>query len=356
MVLLAYRAHALVHLLTGRLRPFLLLGGGATSLVSSTDHREISPDTDGLFHGGAGLKLDLPRSLVLRLEGRVLLPPRIEDSLVTADFEVLLGLGGRFSLGRKAASRPAPPADADGDGVLGAADRCPAEPEDRDGFADEDGCPDPDNDGDGVADRLDRCPELAASAEPDGCPRPPDGKELPPFPPASATPDDRKPKADAPPAADADGDGDGVPDKDDRCPAKPETKNGFSDEDGCPDALPKDLARLGALGAGMGFVPGKPLFLRPTLAALKTVARLLQAHAAVRLEITVAAADGKDRPAGPTIEPGRDPTALAAERAGLLRLYLTEQGIDGARITAAGGPPLAPGGRGRLVTLKLAQP
>jgi len=35
-----------------------------------------------------------------------------------------------------------------------------------------------------------------------------------------------------------DHDGDGILDEDDRCPYDPETKNGYLDEDGCPDVLP----------------------------------------------------------------------------------------------------------------------
>jgi hypothetical protein len=35
-----------------------------------------------------------------------------------------------------------------------------------------------------------------------------------------------------------DHDGDGIPDEDDRCPYDPETKNGYLDEDGCPDVAP----------------------------------------------------------------------------------------------------------------------
>lgn len=49
-------------------------------------------------------------------------------------------------------ARATPAADADADAVPDAADRCPDEPEDRDGFEDEDGCVDRDNDGDGVLD------------------------------------------------------------------------------------------------------------------------------------------------------------------------------------------------------------
>ncbi len=104
---------------------------------------------------------------------------------------------------------PPPPADRDGDGVLDAADRCPLEAEDRDGFEDEDGCPDADNDGDGIADADDSCP---------------------------AEPEDKDGFEDEDGCPDTDNDGDGVADADDRCPAEPEDKDGFADEDGCPDA------------------------------------------------------------------------------------------------------------------------
>src|SRR5207244_1129340 len=49
-------------------------------------------------------------------------------------------------------------ADRDGDGIPDAVDQCPDEPEDKDGFQDEDGCPDPDNDRDGIPDKDDQCP------------------------------------------------------------------------------------------------------------------------------------------------------------------------------------------------------
>lgn len=49
--------------------------------------------------------------------------------------------------------------DGDGDRLLGVADRCPNQPEDLDGFQDEDGCPDTDNDRDGILDVDDPCPD-----------------------------------------------------------------------------------------------------------------------------------------------------------------------------------------------------
>lgn len=100
------------------------------------------------------------------------------------------------------------PPDRDQDGIPDATDRCPDEPEDLDGFEDEDGCPDPDNDKDGVADAQDRCP---------------------------TDPEDRDGFEDMDGCPDPDNDGDGVLDLDDQCPDKAEVINGVADYDGCPD-------------------------------------------------------------------------------------------------------------------------
>ncbi len=64
--------------------------------------------------------------------------------------------------------------DTDADGLVDASDRCPNEPEDAEGFEDQDGCPDPDNDGDGLPDVQDTCCFAAEDADGvqdlDGCP------------------------------------------------------------------------------------------------------------------------------------------------------------------------------------------
>ncbi|MCB9640747.1 MAG: transporter [Myxococcales bacterium] len=64
--------------------------------------------------------------------------------------------------------------DRDGDGIPNHLDKCPDEPEDFDGFKDDDGCPDPDNDGDGIPDHLDKCPNEPETVngykDDDGCP------------------------------------------------------------------------------------------------------------------------------------------------------------------------------------------
>jgi outer membrane protein OmpA-like peptidoglycan-associated protein len=104
--------------------------------------------------------------------------------------------------------------DSDGDGIPDDIDRCPLDPEDFDGFQDDDGCPDPDNDGDGIVDKIDACPNTPGPIENRGCPV-------------------------------LDRDGDGVPDAEDRCPDVPGPReNGGcpdvdTDKDGIPDRLDK---------------------------------------------------------------------------------------------------------------------
>jgi hypothetical protein len=145
------------------------------------------------------------------------------------------------------------PKDGDGDGLTDDKDYCPVEPEDADGFEDEDGCADLDNDQDGVADAADKCPDQAEDMDSfqddDGCPdkdNDRDGIE-------DATdkcPSDIEDKdgfEDEDGCADLDNDQDGVVDNFDRCPIQSEDADGFEDEDGCPDldndkdGLPDDV-------------------------------------------------------------------------------------------------------------------
>jgi outer membrane protein OmpA-like peptidoglycan-associated protein len=102
--------------------------------------------------------------------------------------------------------------DTDGDGLFDDEDECPNDPEDKDTFEDDDGCPEPDNDKDGIADVDDKCPmepeDIDRWEDTDGCPE-------------------------------DDNDGDGIEDGKDECPNDGEVKNGFEDEDGCPDEATK---------------------------------------------------------------------------------------------------------------------
>ena len=133
--------------------------------------------------------------------------------------------------------------DRDHDGIYDTDDKCPDQPEDRDGFQDEDGCPDPDNDGDGIPDVSDKCPNEAEDfddfQDADGCPDPDNDKDgIPDLNDACPNaPEDHKGKKpnDGCPSTTEDSDGDGIPDAVDKCPDEPEDKDGFEDADGCPD-------------------------------------------------------------------------------------------------------------------------
>jgi OOP family OmpA-OmpF porin len=126
---------------------------------------------------------------------------------------LLKGVGAPTARGFLGASYVSEARDRDEDGIVDSDDQCPAIAEDRDGYEDDDGCPDTDNDGDLIPDKQDKCPDKAE--DPDG------------FQDADGCPD-------------LDNDQDGIPDDHDACPNKPETKNGFKDEDGCPDEVDAD--------------------------------------------------------------------------------------------------------------------
>jgi hypothetical protein len=137
-----------------------------------------------------------------------------------------------------------PDDDNDGDHRPDAVDKCPNEAEDLDGFEDEDGCPDPDNDKDGIPDLQDKCPNVPEDGKPpypkDGCPF----EAEPVEPPAAAAAEPPTPADDGPVCPPPDRDHDGVPDAQDQCPDQPETINGIADDDGCPDKGGVELVKL----------------------------------------------------------------------------------------------------------------
>ncbi len=142
--------------------------------------------------------------------------------------------------------------DRDGDGLKDDVDKCPDDPEDFDGFEDEDGCPEPDNDRDGILDEDDKCPLIPEDKDgfqdEDGCPegnvndRDGDGI-LDNVDKCPDDPEDFDQFEDEDGCPDPDNDQDGILDVDDLCPNDPEDKDGFEDEDGCPD-LDNDKDRI----------------------------------------------------------------------------------------------------------------
>jgi outer membrane protein OmpA-like peptidoglycan-associated protein len=249
------------------------------------------------------------------------------------DFRVLAGLSWAPAEQKGAVSANA--IDSDGDGIPDGQDLCPNEPEDKDGFEDEDGCPDLDNDHDGIPDKLDKCPNEAEDRDghddEDGCPDPDnDGDGIPDVQDKCPNdPEDRDGFQDDDGCPDADNDGDGIPDAVDKCPNEPETRNGVDDEDGCPDSggAPVAVSKLELSGEPIAFDAGKSTLTAKATAALDSVAAKITASAAKRVRIEGHA---------DTNEAGKRTETLSQARAAAVREYLIKKGVDGDRLQAVG--------------------
>jgi OOP family OmpA-OmpF porin len=303
-----------------RIAPFALLGFG----VMGSNGSSVGNDVDPALHFGGGVKFYINRLLALRVDVRDNVTAQHNvDAGRTHHVEVLLGLS--LLLNRK---KPAPKVDgdADGDGFLDSVDKCvnvpgiapdgcppPAdEPDtDGDGFKDSvdacvnepgtgpDGCPD--SDGDGFKDNVDKCPQVPGIA-PDGCPPP-------------------------------DSDGDGILDPNDKCINEPEVKNNYKDTDGCPDDVPKAVAKFSGVIKGIYFDVDKDTIKKTSKKTLDESIAVLKEHDDVRLEIS-----------GHTDSDGnRDHNIdLSARRAEAVKKYLIDAGIAASRLTSRGAGPDEP--------------
>ncbi|MDB4935560.1 MAG: putative internalin [Labilithrix sp.] len=213
---LAYRILEPVDLVADTYATYLLSGDAASA---------VKPSNEVV----GGLKIFVERNSYLMLGAG----PRYTSGFEAADFRAFVGFIFEPSIG-----------DRDGDGIKDDVDKCPDEPEDFDGFQDQDGCPEPDNDNDGILDKDDRCPnepeDRDGDQDEDGCPEGSDGDRdgdgIPDK--LDKCPDDPEDKdgfQDKDGCPDPDNDQDGIPDKKDLCPNDPEDKDGFEDKDGCPD-------------------------------------------------------------------------------------------------------------------------
>jgi OOP family OmpA-OmpF porin len=238
--------------------------------------------------------------------------------------EFTFGLGVGFGGPRRPAPAPLPPADLDGDGLIDAADACPAE-----AGAPPSGCPVRDADSDGVADETDRCPAVSGIA-PDGCPDPDPDKdgvlvEADRCPAVSGIAPDGCP--------DPDPDKDGVLAEADRCPDQVETANGFEDSDGCPDELPEKVKQFTGVIQGIEFDFGKTTIRKASLPTLDAAIQVLKEYPTLRIRIT-----------GHTDSVGAREINLerSAQRAAAVKDYLVQQGLDTSRIETAGAGPDSP--------------
>ena len=190
--------------------------------------------------------------------------------------------------------------DTDGDGILDSMDMCILEPEDKDGFLDEDGCPEPDNDLDGIPDAIDKCPnepeDFDGFEDDDGCPDP-------------------------------DNDKDGVLDVDDICPNEPGPPGG--DRPGCP--VKPSLAIITGdeirILQEIRFDFNKAVIKPESMPIVEAVADIMKAHQNIKIEVQ-----------GHTDNKGAAKLnkTLSDKRAKAVRDALINNGIDPSRLTAKG--------------------
>ena len=194
---------------------------------------------------------------------------------------------------------PPPPEDPDRDkdGIPNEKDKCPDQPEDKDGFQDEDGCPDDDNDSDGLADKVDKCPDQAEDKDgfqdEDGCPDP-------------------------------DNDGDGILDAVDKCP------NEKGDPpDGCPHKynLVVVTATKIELKQTVFFDTNKTTIKPVSFALLDDVASAMKDNPKITVEVQ-----------GHTDSQGDDAfnLKLSQGRAESVRTYLIKKGVSSDRMVPKG--------------------
>lgn len=133
----------------------------------------------------------------------------------------------------------------------------------------------------------------------------------------------------------ADTDDDQIMDGKDKCPLKPETRNNYEDEDGCPDKKPEVVFEKKApiVLTGVTFKTGSASLTDSAKETLAKVVRTLKDYSDISLEIQ-----------GHTDNVGRRSfnLKLSQKRANSVKDYLISQGIEADRLTAKGYGPDVP--------------
>ncbi|MEX1365070.1 MAG: OmpA family protein, partial [Nannocystaceae bacterium] len=156
--------------------------------------------------------------------------------------------------------------------------------------------PIPDTDGDGILDPDDQCVDVPGVEAYQGCPIP-------------------------------DTDGDGILDPDDQCVDVPENDNGYQDDDGCPDEIPKKVKIFTGVIEGIFFDTGKATIKPKSIPKLDKALALLKEYPDIRIEVS-----------GHTDDRGDDALnlRLSLKRADAVKTYFTDRGIDPSRIETRG--------------------
>ncbi len=216
--------------------------------------------------------------------------------------------------------------DTDGDGIADKDDACPSEK----GLAEFKGCPD--TDGDGVMDKEDSCVTVKGLAQFHGCPDT-DGDGI-------ADPQDSCPNAKG--LAEFHGcpdtDADGIADPLDSCP----NVKGPASNHGCPvvekievkkeEPVKATLTKqeeevLNKVFKNLEFETGKSVIRQTSYSSLNELAELMKKKPSFKLLI-----EGHTDNVGSAASNMK----LSENRANAVKLYLTEKGVDAARITSKG--------------------
>jgi outer membrane protein OmpA-like peptidoglycan-associated protein len=304
---------------------------GESSVKRYTERFKVSSFNDDQVWLTPGLKFNFPNGMFLTMAGDFGISDRSDINVTNwsksgynYSTRALPRFGAQIAFGWQGIFKEQ---DMDQDGIDNKKDKCPKEPEDKDGFEDDDGCPDPDNDKDGIPDEKDKCPNEAEDKDgfedDDGCP-------------------------------DLDNDKDGILDANDLCPDKPEDLDGFEDSDGCPeldndgdgvvdsldkcpgvkglptnDGCPKtqEIQRGKLILAGVTFMSGKAVLNVNSYTILDQVYESLAEWKEVKLEIQ-----------GHTDSQGSEAAnlKLSQARADAVRMYLIKKGISADRLRAVG--------------------
>jgi outer membrane protein OmpA-like peptidoglycan-associated protein len=295
-----------------RIQPLIIVGAGAPIQLSAA-RKTINSGVIGDGYLGGGVRMDTGKGFTLRLDARLAFIPGVDimSGGNQLGFEANFNVGVQFTPGkprppdREPAPPPSPTADRDGDGIVDANDKCPDAPEDKDGFEDQDGCPDIDNDGDKVLDAVDKCP------------------------------------------------------------LEPETMNGFEDEDGCPDTVPADVDRMKGTIEGLIYADGETAVHASAKASLRKIAKVMQAHAAMKIVLVGHTDDREAKPFAVPPEPGKPAPSietvakeLATARAEAVRQALVPLGVASDRVIVDGvgaESPVADNGtpKGRLANRRV---
>lgn len=311
------RAHAIIQLPLYSVVPFALIGGGTLGASTET----MGHDRDSAFHFGAGVKVPFNHRVSARFDFRDTLTQKgVNAANGKQTHHPALHLGVAFTFER---TPPPLPVDRDYDGLYDHEDQCADQ-----GALTASGCPS-DSDGDGIVDPVDECPAVSG-VEPTGCPNLDEDGDGVPIP-VDQCPDQMASTPDGCP--DQDLDGDGILGAADKCPKKPETRNGFEDEDGCPDEMPEAIQQFTGVIQGINFRQGTAEIEASSFPILDSAVEILAKYPSIRLEVS-----------GHTSSEGTKERndELSLERAEAVRSYFVEKSIDGDRIAARGAGSTEP--------------